>query len=45
MAEIAKENESSKKTLMEQLEEAKRKEQEAEIAVQKSKKELEELKS
>lgn len=30
---------------MEQLEEAKRKEQEAEIAVQKSKKELEELKS
>ena len=44
MAEIAKENESSKKALLAEIEEAKKKEHEAEVAVQKSKKELEEMK-
>lgn len=44
MAEIAKENEVSKKALMDELEEAKRKQQETELALQNSKKAIEELK-
>lgn len=44
MAEIAKENEASKKALQDELEEAKRKQQEVEAAVKNAKIALEELK-